>query len=133
MQFLISLTATADGKTPPGSIGTGPFQVNGFNNGMLTLTANENCWQGRPFADAIEIRVHRPVRDQWLDLSVGRADVVEVPGGAVATGAAAEAKRADFAAGDAACASGKRCRCIGQSETARAPLRRLSIVARSTM
>ena len=46
---------------------------------MLTLTANENCWQGRPFADAIEIRVHRPVRDQWLDLSVGRADVVEVP------------------------------------------------------
>lgn len=78
-QFLISLTATADGKTPPGSTGTGPFQVNGFNNGTLALTANENCWQGRPFADAVEIRVHRPVREQWLDLSVGRADVVEVP------------------------------------------------------
>ncbi len=51
----------------------------GFNNGVLGLTANENCWSGRPFADAIEIRVHRPVRDQWLDLSLGRADVVEVP------------------------------------------------------
>lgn len=78
-QFLIALTATADGKTPAGGIGTGPFQVNGFNNGALSLTANENCWQGRPFADAIEIRVHRPVREQWLDLSTGRTDVVEVP------------------------------------------------------
>ena len=78
-RFLIALTVTADGKTPVGAIGTGPFQVTGFNNGALALTANENCWQGRPFADAMEIRVHRPVREQWLDLSVGRADVVEVP------------------------------------------------------
>jgi peptide/nickel transport system substrate-binding protein len=78
-QFLIALTATADGKTPLGATGTGPFQVTGFNNGVLALTANESCWQGRPFVDAIEIRVHRTVREQWLDLSVGRADVVEVP------------------------------------------------------
>jgi MarR-like DNA-binding transcriptional regulator SgrR of sgrS sRNA len=62
-----------------GNIGTGPFQLNGFNNGVLTLAANENCWQGRPFVDAIEIRVHRSIRDQWLDLSVGRADLAEVP------------------------------------------------------
>jgi MarR-like DNA-binding transcriptional regulator SgrR of sgrS sRNA len=60
-------------------IGTGAFQAAGFANGILKLTANENCWQGRPFVDAIEIRVHRPVRDQWLDLNVGRADIVEVP------------------------------------------------------
>ena len=78
-QFLIVLTATGDGKTPGNSIGTGPFQVSGFNNGALTLTTNENCWSGRPFADGIEIRVHRPVREQWLDLTMGRADVVEVP------------------------------------------------------
>jgi len=78
-QFLIALTATADGRTAPGAIGTGPFQVTGFNNGVLSLAANENCWSGRPFADAIEIRVRRPVRDQWLDLSLGRADVVDVP------------------------------------------------------
>jgi peptide/nickel transport system substrate-binding protein len=78
-QFLITLTATADGRTAAGAIGTGPFQVTGFSNGVLSLAANENCWSGRPFADAVEIRVRRAVRDQWLDLGLGRADVVEVP------------------------------------------------------
>ncbi len=53
--------------------------MTGSNNGVLTLAANESCWQGRPFVDAMEIRGHRPVREQWLDLGVGRADVVEVP------------------------------------------------------
>ena len=78
-QFLIALVATADGKTPVGAIGTGPFQVTGFNNGVLALIANENGWSGRPFADAIEIRPRRAVREQWLDLSLGHADLVEVP------------------------------------------------------
>jgi peptide/nickel transport system substrate-binding protein len=78
-RFLIALITTADGKTAPPGTGTGPFSVAGFNNGVLSLTANENCWSGRPFADAVEIRVHRPVREQWLDLSLGRTDVVEVP------------------------------------------------------
>ncbi len=61
------------------SIGTGAFQFAGFSNGVLTLAANDTCWQGRPFLDAVEIHVHRSVRDQWLDLGVGRADLVEVP------------------------------------------------------
>jgi len=78
-EFLIALTVTADGKTPNGNIGTGPFQLTGFNNGVLALAANETCWQGRPFVDAIEMRVHRAMRDQWLDLGVGHADIVEVP------------------------------------------------------
>jgi peptide/nickel transport system substrate-binding protein len=78
-QFLIALNPTADGKTTPAGAGTGPFQVSSFNNGVLALTANENCWQGRAFVDAMEIRAHRPVREQWLDLSVGHTDVVEVP------------------------------------------------------
>ncbi|HMG86651.1 MAG TPA: ABC transporter substrate-binding protein [Terracidiphilus sp.] len=76
--FLIGSGPMGDGN-PTTRQGTGPFQVTGFNNGVLTLAANENCWQGRPFVDAVEIRVHRPVREQWLDLGVGRADVVEVP------------------------------------------------------
>jgi len=73
-RFLIALAGTVDS-----SIGTGPFLVAGFSNGALTLNANESCWQGRPFADAVEVRAHRAARDQSLDLSVGRADVVEVP------------------------------------------------------
>ena len=60
-------------------IGTGPFRVTGFAGGALVLAANDDCWAGRPFADTIEIHSHRTVRDQWLDLSVGRADIVEVP------------------------------------------------------
>jgi len=60
--------------------GTGPFQVSADSNGVLTLTANESSWQGRPFVDAIELREHRSVSDQWLDLNSGRADLVEVPG-----------------------------------------------------
>ncbi len=78
-EFLLALTIAADGKIPAGNVGTGPFQVASFNNGMLLLQANESCWQGRPFADAIEIRAHRAIHDQWLDLSVGRADMAEVP------------------------------------------------------
>jgi peptide/nickel transport system substrate-binding protein len=61
------------------TIGTGPFQVDGMSNGILTLAANDSCWQGRPFVDKIEIRGYVPIRDQWLDLSVGRVDLVEVP------------------------------------------------------
>jgi ABC-type transport system substrate-binding protein len=59
--------------------GTGPFQITGQANGVLSLAANESCWAGRPFVDAVEIRAHRSINDQWLDLSADRADVVEVP------------------------------------------------------
>jgi hypothetical protein len=41
--------------------------------------AIDSCWAGRPFLDKIEITGHKPIRDQWLDLSLGRADLVEVP------------------------------------------------------
>jgi len=78
-EFLIALTRTANGQTPANPIGTGPFQFAASTNNVLTLTANEDCWQGRPFVDEIEISANRPIRDQWLDLSVGRADIVEVP------------------------------------------------------
>jgi len=36
-EFLISLTISSDGKTPNGATGTGPFQVNGFSSGVLSL------------------------------------------------------------------------------------------------
>ena len=77
--YLIALTRTADGQTPANPIGTGPSQFTSSNNGTLALTANESCWQGRPFLDAILITGNRPIREQWLDLSVGRTDIAEVP------------------------------------------------------
>lgn len=78
-QFLIALTVGADGLSPANPTGTGPFAFVSNSNGVIKLAANENCWQGRPFADNVEFRGHRSIRDQWLDLGVGRADVVEVP------------------------------------------------------
>lgn len=78
-EFLIAETASADGSTPKGAVGTGPFVVAGFNNSIMTLTADDNCWRGRPFIDKIEIHVRQTIHDQWLDLKLGRADVVEVP------------------------------------------------------
>jgi peptide/nickel transport system substrate-binding protein len=78
-EFLIAEIAATGGGAPRRTIGTGPFSVTSFDSGVMTLAANDDCWQGRPFLDAIEIRTHRPIRDQWLDLNVGRADVVQVP------------------------------------------------------
>lgn len=77
--YRIELTRTTDGMPPGHLIGTGPFQFGSAANGVLTLAANESCWQGRPFLDQIVITGNRSIRDQWLDLSLGRADVVEVP------------------------------------------------------
>jgi peptide/nickel transport system substrate-binding protein len=82
-EFLVVEAPSSESGAPTGAngtiIGTGPFAVKGSSNGVLSLAANDNCWQGRPFVDAINIQTHRSIRDQWLDLSVGRADVVEVP------------------------------------------------------
>ena len=78
-EYLIEQAEGADGKALPGSVGTGPFHSIGYQNGAETFEANESSWQGRPFVDKIEIVGHKSIRDQWLDLSVGRADLVEVP------------------------------------------------------
>ncbi|MBT9331900.1 ABC transporter substrate-binding protein [Paracidobacterium acidisoli] len=59
--------------------GTGVFQVTGFANGVMAFAANDDYWNGRPFVDAVELRPRRSIRDQWLDLSIGRADLVQVP------------------------------------------------------
>jgi ABC-type transport system substrate-binding protein len=59
--------------------GTGPFQVVDWQPGKkLTLAAEENCWRGRPFFDAIEIEMGESFRDQMTALELGKADLVEV-------------------------------------------------------
>ena len=60
-------------------VGTAAFRFVSQSNGLLTLAAVDDAWQGRPFVDAVEINGGRSVRNQWLDLSSGRADVFEVP------------------------------------------------------
>lgn len=77
--YPIQLTDAGDGKAPPCCIGTGPYQIAAEHGPTYTLAANESYWAGRPYADSIELVTSRSVRDQWLDLSVGRADLVEVP------------------------------------------------------
>ncbi|HEX4786534.1 MAG TPA: ABC transporter substrate-binding protein, partial [Candidatus Sulfotelmatobacter sp.] len=60
--------------------GTGAFHVVDWQPGKkLSLAAEENCWHGRPFLDAIEIEMGRSVRDQLTALELGKADLVEVP------------------------------------------------------
>jgi peptide/nickel transport system substrate-binding protein len=78
-RFLIRLMDAGDGTEPPCCTGTGPYQISNERSNTFTLAANENYWAGRPYADTIELVTGRSIRDQWLDLSVGRADIVEVP------------------------------------------------------
>jgi hypothetical protein len=40
--------------------------------------ADENAAGGRPFADTVEIEMARPLRDQSIDLELGKTDVVEL-------------------------------------------------------
>ncbi len=73
----VYLVTRTDQKGEPN--GTGPFRFAANSNGILFLSANDDSWQGRPFVDAVEIYGNRTVREQWLDFSIGKADLVEVP------------------------------------------------------
>ncbi len=59
--------------------GTGPFHVVDWQPGKkLSLAAEENCWRGRPFLDAIEIEMGKSFRDQMTAFELGKSDLVEV-------------------------------------------------------
>jgi len=60
-------------------VGTGAFRYASITNGAVILTAVDESWRPRPYVNAIELRGGRSLRDQWMDVGVGRADVVEVP------------------------------------------------------
>lgn len=63
-----------------GFSGTGPFRIAEWEPGRkLSLAANENCWQGRPYLDGIDIELGRSTHDEQLALESGRTDLADVP------------------------------------------------------
>jgi peptide/nickel transport system substrate-binding protein len=73
-QYSVLLRAS-DGKPA----GTGPFRIVEWQPGQnLKLAAHEDHWAGRPFVDFVEIELGRALRDQLVDLELGKADLVEL-------------------------------------------------------
>jgi len=60
-------------------VGTGPFAVTRWEPGKsAVLSAHRAYWAGRPYLDSIEIAMGQPLRQQALDLELGKADAVEI-------------------------------------------------------
>lgn len=58
--------------------GSGPFRAVEWVAGeKLTVAAFDGYWAGRPYLDAVEVRLGRGLRDQLSELEAGRADVIE--------------------------------------------------------
>jgi ABC-type transport system substrate-binding protein len=58
--------------------GTGPFAVADWQPGRrLVLSARDDGWQTRPFLDSVEVQLGRTLREQAVDMDLGRADVAE--------------------------------------------------------
>ncbi len=57
----------------------GAFTITRWEAGRLAVySASETAPGGRPFVDGVEVRMGRPLRDQAIDLELGRADIVEL-------------------------------------------------------
>ncbi len=82
-EFLIRQISPGDNSTSQPLIGTGPYRVKESTPTALHLQANDDAWQGRPFADALEFSIHKTNRDSWPDLAQGKTDLVEIPPGEI--------------------------------------------------
>jgi peptide/nickel transport system substrate-binding protein len=78
-EFLIREILSPDSQAAKSLIGTGPFRVKEATSTSLRLEANNDCWQARPFAEAVEFSIHHANRDQWAELSLGKTDLIEIP------------------------------------------------------
>ncbi len=57
------------------------FTVTRWEAGRLAVySAKEAAPGGRPFVDGVEVQMGKPLRDQAIDLELGRADIVELGG-----------------------------------------------------
>lgn len=60
-------------------IGTGPYRIARWEpEKSIRLVAHDAYWAGRPFLDAIEIKMDRPLREQEIDLQSGKTDIAEI-------------------------------------------------------
>lgn len=65
-------------RTPSGGRnGTGPFRLERDSDERISLRAFDDYREGRPFVDAVEIRV-RPLASQMADLESGQADFAPI-------------------------------------------------------
>ena len=58
--------------------GTDNFTASQPTTQHLRFVANEDCWAGRPFVDAVEVTLGVPPLRALFDLQVGKADLVEL-------------------------------------------------------
>ena len=76
----LALARNSIAKRVPGGnfVSTGPFRITSWQAGKsITLAVNEEYWGGRTFLDGIEIEFGRSVRDQLMDLDLGKIQVAE--------------------------------------------------------
>jgi len=78
-EYIITHNDAAGETDGTGADGTGPFKITSQSRDAAMLAAVNDAWAGRPFVDTVEIDGRRDVRAQLLDLSVGRADIVDLP------------------------------------------------------
>lgn len=60
-------------------VGTGPFRIAAWQPGrQLSLAANVDYFDGRPYLDGVEVLMGYSLREQLIDLRLDRDDLVEV-------------------------------------------------------
>ena len=80
--FLIQLAAEGDNQQASQVVGTGPYRLKTANNGSVKLEANDDCWQGRPFINTVELATRHTPTGQPAELDPARGpnsvDIVEL-------------------------------------------------------
>jgi peptide/nickel transport system substrate-binding protein len=74
----VQIRQSPETPDPPTFLTTG-FTITRWEAGRSAVyEADESAPGGRPFLDSVEISLGRPLRDQSIDLELGKADVVEL-------------------------------------------------------
>ena len=66
-------------RSPNGEwLGTGPFRITNWQEGkLLELAVNDGAWSGRPYVDSVRIELGKTLRDQMVELELGKVDLIE--------------------------------------------------------